>query len=71
MHFHNIRVGTVSTQLWLVCWYGLNAPASGSVLTVVGVEKKGFGLAQYAEACHRLMQKLGYKKYGKMHHYMW
>ncbi|KAL1307000.1 hypothetical protein AAFC00_005630 [Neodothiora populina] len=28
-----------------------------------GVTKKGFGLAQYAEACHNLMQKLGYTKY--------
>lgn len=30
-----------------------------------GTKKKGFGLAQYAEACHNLMQSLGYKKYGK------
>lgn len=28
-----------------------------------GTKKKGFGLAQYAEACHNLMQSLGYKKY--------
>ncbi|KAG9515279.1 alpha/beta-hydrolase, partial [Aureobasidium melanogenum] len=28
-----------------------------------GVKKKGFGLGQYAEACHRLMQSLGYNKY--------
>lgn len=28
-----------------------------------GVRKKGFGIAQYAEACHKLMQKLGYVKY--------
>lgn len=28
-----------------------------------GVSKKGFGLKQYAETCHRLMQKLGYKQY--------
>jgi pimeloyl-ACP methyl ester carboxylesterase len=27
------------------------------------VTKKGFGLAQYAETCHELMQKLGYGKY--------
>jgi len=30
-----------------------------------GVKKKGFGLAQYAEACHRLMQHLGYGTYGQ------
>ncbi|KAI4732658.1 alpha/beta-hydrolase [Aureobasidium sp. EXF-12298] len=30
---------------------------------VLGVKKKGFGLGQYAEACHRLMQSLGYNKY--------
>ena len=28
-----------------------------------GTKKKGFGLAQYAETCHKLMQKLGYKEY--------
>ncbi|KAH0366314.1 alpha/beta-hydrolase, partial [Aureobasidium melanogenum] len=28
-----------------------------------GVKKKGFALGQYAEACHRLMQSLGYDKY--------
>ncbi|THX43089.1 alpha/beta-hydrolase [Aureobasidium pullulans] len=28
-----------------------------------GIKKKGFGLGQYAEACHRLMQLLGYKRY--------
>ena len=28
-----------------------------------GVKKKGFGLPQYAETCHKLMQKLGYAKY--------
>ncbi|GAB7348490.1 hypothetical protein MBLNU459_g6896t1 [Dothideomycetes sp. NU459] len=28
-----------------------------------GIKKRGFGLAQYAEACHRLMQHLGYKTY--------
>jgi hypothetical protein len=31
---------------------------------VLGIKKKGFGLGQYAEACHRLMQLLGYNKYG-------
>ena len=28
-----------------------------------GTKKKGFGLAQYAEICHKLMQRLGYKEY--------
>lgn len=28
------------------------------------VKKEGFGLAQYAETCHKLMQKLGYTDYG-------
>ena len=28
-----------------------------------GVKKKGFGLKQYAETCHKLMQKLGYHEY--------
>lgn len=31
-----------------------------------GVKKKGFGLAQYAETCHRLMLKLGYDQYGEL-----
>lgn len=26
--------------------------------------KRGFGLPQYAETCHKLMLKLGYNKYG-------
>lgn len=30
------------------------------------VTKKGFNLPQYGEACHKLMQKLGYRKYGRM-----
>jgi len=30
-----------------------------------GVTRRGFGLAQYAEALHKLMVKLGYNKYGK------
>ena len=29
-----------------------------------GIKTKGFGLAQYAETCHKLMQKLGYTEYG-------
>ncbi|MCJ1381236.1 hypothetical protein MMC17_004345 [Xylographa soralifera] len=28
-----------------------------------GVKKRGFGLRQYAETCHKLMQKLGYFEY--------
>ena len=28
-------------------------------------KKKGFGLAQYAETCHKLMLKLGYDQYGE------
>ncbi|KAI4199314.1 MAG: hypothetical protein LQ350_004696 [Teloschistes chrysophthalmus] len=28
-----------------------------------GVKKKGFGIPQYAETCHNLMQKLGYTQY--------
>ena len=28
-----------------------------------GTKKRGFGLAQYAETLHKLMQKLGYEKY--------
>ena len=31
---------------------------------MLGIKKKGFGLGQYAEACHRLMQLLGYNRYG-------
>ena len=26
---------------------------------------KGFGLAQYAETCHKLMTKLGFEQYGQ------
>ncbi len=29
-----------------------------------GVNKRGFGLAKYAETCHKLMLKLGYEEYG-------
>ena len=28
-----------------------------------GTSKRGFGLPQYAEACHKLMKKLGYPEY--------
>jgi pimeloyl-ACP methyl ester carboxylesterase len=31
-----------------------------------GVTRRGFGLAQYAEALHKLMIKLGYDKYGML-----
>lgn len=30
-----------------------------------GVTRRGFGLAQYAEVCHKLMIKLGYTQYGE------
>ena len=30
-----------------------------------GPKKRGFGLRQYAEICHKLMLQLGYEKYGK------
>lgn len=29
------------------------------------VAKKGFGLRQYAETCHKLMLSLGYSQYGE------
>ena len=29
-----------------------------------GIKKKGFGLPQYAETCHKLMLRLGYDRYG-------
>ena len=29
-----------------------------------GTKKKGFGLPQYAETCHKLMLKLGFDKFG-------
>ena len=28
-----------------------------------GVKRRGFGLGQYAEACHKLMLELGYTEY--------
>jgi pimeloyl-ACP methyl ester carboxylesterase len=28
-----------------------------------GVKRRGFGLAQYAETCHKLMLQLGYSEY--------
>jgi len=30
------------------------------------VTKPGFGLAQYAEVCHKLMGQLGYDRYGEL-----
>lgn len=36
-----------------------------------GVKKRGFGLPQYAETCHKLMLKLGYKQYGEYITYCW
>ena len=38
---------------------------------VLGIKKKGFALGQYAEACHRLMQSLGYDKYGNSKVILW
>lgn len=32
-----------------------------------GPKKAGFGVAQYAEAMHKVMMNLGYNKYGKLH----
>jgi len=31
-----------------------------------GVRKKGFGIPQYAEVCHKLMLSLGYDQYGTL-----
>jgi pimeloyl-ACP methyl ester carboxylesterase len=31
-----------------------------------GVNRRGFGLAQYAEVLHKLMIKLGYEEYGEL-----
>ncbi|THY67707.1 alpha/beta-hydrolase [Aureobasidium pullulans] len=39
------------------------APSLPNYAWSAGIKKKGFGLGQYAEACHRLMQLLGYKRY--------
>jgi hypothetical protein len=41
------------------------APSLPNFVFSQGVKKRGFGLAQYAEVCHKLMLKLGYKAYGK------
>ena len=34
-----------------------------------GTKKRGFGLDQYAEVCHKLMAKLGYNEYGNFSHH--
>ena len=39
------------------------APSLPSFGFSEGPEKKGFGLKQYAETCHRPMLKLGYEQY--------
>ena len=39
------------------------APSLPNFAFSEGPKKKGFGLAQYAETCHKLMQKLGYTEY--------
>lgn len=31
-----------------------------------GVNRRGFGLAQYAEVLHKLMINLGYEEYGEL-----
>lgn len=40
------------------------APSIPNFAWSSGTSKKGFGLAQHAETCHKLMQELGYRKYG-------
>jgi hypothetical protein len=68
-------MGSVSTSLHLLYQTSDGAQVSdestvrsvrSSILSLVvlGIKKKGFGLGQYAEACHRLMQLLGYNRYG-------
>lgn len=51
----------------MVCRYVLAVITHSSMNTWLscstGIKKKGFGLAQYAQACHRLMQQLGYNTY--------
>lgn len=39
------------------------APSFPSFGFSEGPTRKGFGLKQYAETCHRLMLKLGYEQY--------
>lgn len=41
------------------------APSLPNFAFSQGVKKRGFGIAQYAEVCHKLMLKLGYKQYGE------
>ena len=60
----------VSKILNLLAVNGKDAPAFHVVAPSLpnfglseGVKKRGFGLAQYAETCHNLMQKLGYTEY--------
>lgn len=43
--------------------FAVVAPSLPNFAWSSGIKKKGFGLAQYAEVCHKLMQKLGYKQY--------
>lgn len=45
--------------------FNVVAPSLPNFAFSQGVKKRGFGIAQYAEACHKLMLKLGYKQYGK------
>ncbi|KAI5195623.1 hypothetical protein AUEXF2481DRAFT_345660 [Aureobasidium subglaciale EXF-2481] len=43
--------------------FNIVAPSLPNFVFSDGVKKRGFGLAQYAEVCHKLMLKLGYKRY--------
>ena len=51
----------------MVSWYvtGPIRPKSLTDAIRIGIKKRGFGLAQYAEVCHNLMQQLGYHRYGQ------
>ncbi|KAI5257283.1 alpha/beta-hydrolase [Aureobasidium subglaciale] len=43
--------------------FSIVAPSLPNYAWSAGIKKKGFGLGQYAEACHRLMKLLGYERY--------
>jgi hypothetical protein len=45
--------------------FNVIAPSLPNFVFSQGVKKRGFGLKQYAEVCHKLMLKLGYKQYGE------
>ncbi|KAI5200538.1 tartrate dehydrogenase [Aureobasidium subglaciale] len=46
--------------------FNIVAPSLPNFVFSEGVKKRGFGLAQHAEVCHKLMMKLGYKQYGEL-----